>query len=375
MDSDSYMALIENVTYSVSYLMSNLTLDEINVSADVEQKMEKRIYQPSDNDLNHNVTWEIQPLIWSDVNITFDLNKVTMWVTYDLNPNNYTGLNKTFTGSPIKEINITESWGNSSYYWYFNYTDGSNSTNPPPIVWLRPEWLISNKMGQIVNYSLSVSGEDLYMKYIYVIHGYWLQIDKNITNIGEGIYRINTTVTNIGNGWTPKYEYVTVYDFVPNEFVAWNFTDTTYINETVGVPGSDYYGKAFRWNIPWKAGMNSSLGPKNGPDATGYANYTWTVGYIVNGSGQYKVTELYIIGLDPLKVDGAFASPIITIIAGIQSHSTEIVYVSVIAFLIVLNITNLIITHRINNKISQRLPPPPAPVRHNVHPGQHIHHK
>jgi hypothetical protein len=363
----SYMALIENITYEVSYLITNMSVEQINASADIEFREEKKIFKPADNINNTNVTWEVRPRVYSELNITYDLNKVSLWVTTTTgDPNEDIGLNKTFIGSPLQEINLTTPWGNSTHYWYFNYTDGTN----PPVVWIKPEWLITNKFGQILNHTTTISGEDLYMKYIYVVHGYWLQIEKNITNIGEGQYRINTTVENIGNGWTPINEVVTVYDFVPNEFSAWNFSDGSYINDSVGVVGSNYYGMAYRWNIPWKTGMNSSLGPMKGPDATGAENYTWNVGYTVNGTGVYRVTELYIVGLDPLKVDGAFTSPLITIISGIQSRTNELIYVGVIVFLIMINITNLMMTHRINKKISEKLPPPPPASSHVYH-----HHK
>lgn len=367
--SATYMALLENVTYEVNYLLTNLSLESINASADIVPDFEKRIYKPADNENNHNVTWEIRPYISTDENITYDLHKVTLWVTHDMNPQNYTGLNKTYNGTPyLERINMSDPWGTETDpedEWHFNYTDGSNATNPPPIVWIEPEWLITNKYGQILNFTKTISGEDLYMKYIYVVNGYWLQINKNVTNIGEGQYRINTTVQNIGNGWTPEYEEVTVYDFVPKEFEAYDFTVLPPKNETVGTTGSDYQGQAYVWDIPWKDDKNSSLGPMRGPNATGYDNYTWSVAYTVNGSGQYKVTELYVVGLDPQKVDGAFASPIITVISSIQSHTNEVIYISIIAFLIVLNVTNLIITNRINHKISKHMPaPPPKPSRH-----------
>ncbi|MGM5482542.1 MAG: hypothetical protein ACQESF_03700 [Nanobdellota archaeon] len=365
--SATYMALLENVTYSVDYLLTNLSLESINASADLVPDFEKRIYKPADNKDNHNVTWEIKPYVSTDKNITYDLQKVTLWVTHNMNPQNYTGLNKTYnnSGGLLERINRTDPWNTETDPeddWYFNYTDGSNATNPPPIVWIEPEWLITNKYGQIKNFSKTLNGEDLYMKYIYVVNGYWLQINKNVTSIGEGQYRINTTVQNIGNGWTPEYEEVTIYDFVPKEFTAWNFTVEPPKNETVGTSGSNYQGQAFVWDVPWKDGKNSSLGPMRGPNATGYNNYTWSVAYTVNGSGQYKVTELYVVGLDPQKVDGAFASPIITVISSIQSHTHEVIYIGIIAFLIVLNVTNLVITNRINRKISKNMPaPPPKP--------------
>ena len=358
----TYKAIVETMTYQSNFLISNISLDFINVSADINISFEKRISQPADDVENHNVTWEIRPLINTPANITYDLNKVTLWVTENLDPTNKTQdtdwglLEVNYTGTPLKEINLTTSWGNSSYFWYFNYTDGKNSSYPPPVVWIQPEWLITNNYGQILNYSTTRSGEDIYIKYIYVVHGYWLEVSKNVTNIGEDQYKINTYVENIGNGWTPAYTYVTVYDFVPNDFAVWDMTQggcpsTQCQNLSVGSPGADYYGMSYRWNIPWKGGRNSSLGPRNGPDATVPGNYSWNVSYKVNGSGPYRVTDLYIVGLDPLRVDGAGASPIIAVMTGLQTYTKEIIYVGIVALLIVINVTNLVLTNRINKQL------------------------
>jgi hypothetical protein len=351
----SYMAIKERIEYNTAYLMSNLSLDHINASSDLNISFEKRIDQPQDNLLNHNVTWEIRPYIVAKNNITYDLTTVSMWVTEDQSPANYTEHTVNYSQAPyLKRINLTTNWGNSTYYWYFNYTDGSNSTYPPPIVWLHPTWRVSDVDDQIVNYTTTASGEDYYMKYIYVINGYWLEISKNITSIGEDQFRINTLVLNIGNGWTPANEYVTVYDFVPGEFGVWNLSDTTNTTIQVGSPGDSFYGYSYRWNIPWKDGKNSSLGPMNGPNATNYGNYSWNVSYNVNGSGPYRATDLYIIGLDPLKVDGASVSPVISIISGFKSHSSEVIYITIVAFLIAINLANLIITNKINKKLDKK---------------------
>jgi hypothetical protein len=363
----TYKALTEEVTYRGDFLVSNMTLHAVNASADLEFNFVKRILKPSDNlNASHNVTWEIRPSLVSPINVSYNLNKVTLWVTATQDPADVTPFTKTYSGTPLMEVNLTSgSWNPSSDYWQFNYTDGSSPTYPPPIVWMKPEWIIKNAYGQIVNSSSTINGKDLYMKYIYVVNGYWLQIQKNITNIGEGEYSIYTYVENIGNGWTPHYEKVTVYDFVPNTFAADNWTVNPGSNLSVGVAGSDYYGTSYVWDIPWKGIMNSSLGPKNGPDATTWSNYSWNVSYTVTGSGTYKVSELYIVGLDPLKVDGAFASPIIAIISGIKTYTNEILYVSLVAFLIIVNVVNLFMTNRINSKLNQRLPPAPAPKPHH----------
>ncbi|MBN2457706.1 hypothetical protein JXB31_01085, partial [Candidatus Woesearchaeota archaeon] len=200
-----------------------------------------------------------------------------------------------------------------------------------------------------------------------------LQIQKNITNTAEDEYQIYTYVENIGNGWTPKYEKVTVYDFVPNEFTPWNWSVSPNSNESVGTSGSAYYGRSYVWDIPWKGTMNSSLGPKSGPDSVSWHNYSWNVSYKVNGTGTYRVTELYIVGLDPLKVDGAFASPIITVISGIQTYSNEILYISIVVFLVTVNVINLFMTNKINKKINQRLPPPPPPRPPGHYHGHDMH--
>lgn len=358
----TYEAIIEKISYDVNFLISNLTILHINASADLNFSLEKRIAQPADNTLSHNVTWEVRPHITSPINITYDINKVSMWVTEDLNPLNDTGntvwgnLSRTYTGAPMKEVNITTSWGNSSYWWLFNYTDGYNSSNPPPVVWMKPEWLITNDYGQIMNYSATRNGRDLYIKYVYVIHGYWLEVAKNISNIGEDMYRVDIRVDNIGNGWTPEFTYVTVYDFIPNDFAVWNMTNggcpsSQCQDLAVGTAGSDFYGTSYRWNIPWKSGMNSSLGPKNGPDAVVESWYSWNVTYNVNGTGPYRVTDLYVVGLDPLKVDGASVSPVIAVITGLQSYTKEIIYIGIVAFLIIVNVTNLVITNKINRKL------------------------
>jgi len=358
----TYMALIENLTYSVDFLISNISLDFVNASADVNFSIEKRISRPADNILNHNVTWEIRPHVKTGLNITFDINQVTLWVTENMNITDTTedtpfgALNKTYNGSPLAQINVTNSWGGASYKWLFNYTDGSNSSNPPPVVWMKPEFLITNNYGQIVNYTATRSGSDLYIKYIYVIHGYWLEVAKNISNIGEDSYQVDVLVQNIGNGWTPQFTYVTVYDFVPNEFTLYGMTQggcpsTQCAQITVGSSGDEFYGTSYRWNIPWKGVMNSSLGPKYGPNNVSVSNYTWNVSYKVNGTGPYRVTDLYVVGLDPLRVDGASVSPVIAVITGLQIYTKEIIYVGIVAFLIVLNVTNLVITNRINRKL------------------------
>lgn len=346
--SGTYMAIRETLTYRIFYLSSNLSLDNITAIADVDFDLQKRITQPADNINNTNVTWRVDSSVTAPINVSYNLTQVSIWVTATLDPTNYTTpfgrLNTTFT--PNSEVNLSSSW--SSTAWYFNYTDASNNVSSrPPIVWMRPYFTIINGYNQIINSTITQNGNDLYMKYIYVINGYWLQIDKNITNIGADQYRIDTIVQNVGNAWTPEGLVVTAYDFVPVEFTAFNFSEG--YDALSSVTGDGFNGTSYRWTIPGKDPYNASLGPAS----ESYLNRTWNVTYFVNGSGDYKVSELYIVGLDPRKVDGAGASELINIVGAFnRSPQTEMFYVFIVLFLVIINVVNFVMTRRINKKLN-----------------------
>ncbi|MFW6013997.1 MAG: hypothetical protein ACOCZ6_01970 [Nanoarchaeota archaeon] len=363
-ETATYLALIENITYDAPFAMSNLTVDEVNASARLNYSEEKRIHSPADDTRDGNVTWEARPEVTNPINISYQLNSVSMWVTSGQDPNedgeHRTGINKTYDnfsypGEFPLELNLTDVWSTEdseiSEHFRFNFTDASH----PPVVWMKPEWLITNNYGQIKDFSRTVDGKHSYLKYMYVIHGYWLMIDQNITSVGEDQYKVETTVENIGTGWTPENEYVMIYDFVPDEFDAYDFSVTDHFeNQSVGIPESEYHGVSYSWSIPWDHhgySLNSSLGPKRGSDNVSEDTYSWSVSYYVNGTGEYRVTDLYIVGLDPLKVDGASASPVIAVMSGLQSNSKEFIYAGVVAFIIIVNVANLLMTRNINKRI------------------------
>jgi len=350
--SQTYLMLIEQLQYEVPYVASNLTLFSVHASSKSNFSFEKRIARPSNNNNDHNVTWEIVPHINTPYDVAYNLTKVSFWVTSDLNPNNLTtdSVNPSrtlnYTYLPYAEVNSTQAWDPANY-WYFNYTDGSGGY-PPPIVWMRPEYhLINDGRGQITNQSYTYNGTDMYMKYVYVVAGYWLQVEKNVTSVADDQYRIYIDVKNIGNGATPQNLTVTVYDVIPNGFYN--------SSAMIPVPSANqpivgaFNGTAYQWDIPPKGELNSSLYARG--DLNNYDK--WNATYLVNGTGDYRVTDLYIIGLDPRLVDGAFGSPLIAVMSGFQTYSKEIMYFSIVLFLIILNTTNLLISTRINRKIDK----------------------
>lgn len=359
--SATYMALKESLQYEVWYLASNLNITNVKAVSDLDTEFDKQIVRPSQSANDSNVTWEVRSNISVPINISYNLTKVTVWVTSNMYLNETA--NDSISGNPLeknytpgKKINDTTEWylgpGGDSEAWRFNYSDESVD---PPIVWLMPQFTIMDAYNQLVyNYS-TVNGNDIYMKYIYVVNGYWLQIDKNITSIDDNTYRIQSIVQNIGTAWTPNNTVVTVYDFVPSDFVVWNMNPSN--DSAQAVDSGTFNGTTYRWTIPMKraeTGFNSSLGPKYGPLATTYGNYSWNVTYYVNGTGEYKVSELYIVGLDPRKVDGASTHEGITVDGAFGSSSSEVFYITVVFFLIIINVVNFVMTRRINQKLNRK---------------------
>lgn len=353
--SGIYLALTERLIYNVFYAASNITATKVSAKGPVYFREKKQIIRPADDNPNStNVTWQADAYVNTSFNISYTLTKVTMWVTNTLNPGDqdtvYGRLNVTYV--PNKEINKSGFWftqpsgtAGVDRSWAFNFSDGSVSSSPPPIVWMRPFFEIVNSYNQIINSSYTRNGDDYYLKYVYVVNGYWLQVDKNISSIEENIYTVNITVENIGNAWTPSGLTVTVYDFIPASFnysqLSQNPSQTQYLTS------ESWNGTAIRWNIPRKAPYNSSLGPKT----ESVLNKRWSVKYNVNGTGQYKVSDLYIVGLDPRKVDGAGSHEGITVISEFMSGTKEMVYLVGLIALIGLNILNFIMTRRINKRL------------------------
>ncbi|PIN69665.1 hypothetical protein COV93_04540 [Candidatus Woesearchaeota archaeon CG11_big_fil_rev_8_21_14_0_20_43_8] len=351
--SYTYLMLKETLAYSANTVASNISLKNITAKMKVGFNVTKQIIRPSNNNKDHNVTWESVARVGVPYSVSYRLKEVDVWVTSTIDPNVIVNdtvtnipLNRTY--KPNSEINETLPWSNVGSEWIFNYTDGSGGY-PPPIVWMKPEYELMFRRSQIVNYSQVSNATDLYMKYIYVIAGYWLQIEKNITSIGDDEYRIYIDVRNIGNAATPQNLTVTVFDMIPNNFKNTSMTPNPV--QSQDVTGS-FNGTVYQWAIDQKSPSNASLYKKG--DLLNRDK--WNATYNVSGFGEYQVSQLYIVGLDPRQVDGAFGSPLITIIVGLQTYSKEILYLGIVLFLVILNITNLLVSTKINRKIDKKIP-------------------
>lgn len=309
--SQYYRVSNTTLQYTMNESISNMRVVSVLGISEANVSFEKKIEAPADPILyGSNVTWNVTSYFTSEANITYRLNTVTLWVSQRNFNGSYTDPNSIDNDSisneslqvnltPFTLVNTSLPWASTS--WLFNYSD-----IPSPIVWMDINFTIENDGVQLINRSVIQNGNDIYIKELYLIIGYWLEIDKNITSIGSDRYNIRIDVHNKGNQVTPQGTIVTVYDFMPNNFVrtsdfvysnsTW-FSSTDSNNSVFGV----YNGTLYQWAITPNNSLNVSLA--QGP--TKNENTTWYVTYNVTGQGDYTLLDVFITGLDPQKVDGA----------------------------------------------------------------------
>ena len=338
--SNTYLAMTQLLAYRIPATASELGVSDVRAKAAIRFNESKRIVSPQDSEENRNVTWASDPQVGTDLNISFTLERVSLWVTEIRDPNEKVGLEETY--NPNFPFDTNTKWDTET--WYFNFTDGSTADAPPPIIWMKPYWIIQNTGNQIINSSITVNGTDLYMNYIYVVGGYWLEVDKQVIDTGDGQYDIFTEVTNRGNGHTPQNMTVTVYDFIADNFDAYNFNPGP--NNQSQVSG-EFSGTAYQWDVGLRTNLSTSFSPRGSADGLD----TWSMNYSVNGTGDFQVSDLYIVGLDPRLVDGANTYEGVAVISAIASTSREILYLAIVVFLIGINLANFMMTSRINRKL------------------------
>lgn len=321
----NYDMLNSTLEYKVNQTISHLRFDSMRavVSDGVTLGADKAILGPSDPLLHgSNVTWNGTGMFSIDENITLRLNDFTIWVARrDVSPigDPNTIANDTITGTTPLNIsydldllvNQSNPW--TSPGWLFNYTD-----LPTPIMYSKANFTIADDGRQLINRSITQNGEDIYIKELYLILGYWLNIEKNITSLGNDSYNVRIDVYNKGSQVTPEDSIVRIYDFVPQEFNVTTdlsqvtnaslysispWYDTAYSNSSVS--GGGFNGDLLEWGlIPTGVDLNTSFA--QGPNRN--INNSWSVTFNVTGEGEYDLLDVFITGLDPEQIDGGSAT-------------------------------------------------------------------
>ena len=252
--------------------------------------------------------------------------------TVDVDP--ISAANLTIDYFPNALVNTSLSW--TSNTWLFNYSD-----LPSPIVWMDINFTIQNDGTQLVNRSVTRNGNDIHIKELYLIIGYWLEIEKNVTSLGGDQYNIKIDVHNKGNQVTPGDAIVTIYDFVPNSFnlsspmiystSTW-YSTATANNSVVG----PFNGTLWQWALIPTNVLNTSF--DSGPAFN--ANTTWSAEFNVTGFGDYDVLDVFVTGLDPQKVDGDAGASVQTTVTEIleKFQGTEALFAVVASVLLLIGL-------------------------------------
>jgi hypothetical protein len=312
-ESNHYYMMNTSLEYKLNNTISHLRVIDIIGISEANIDFEKRRVDASHPTLyGSNVTWNVTGYFNTNTSINYNLTNVTFWVSQRNVDGSYTDPNRidndTISNEPLKIswepmtiVNSSSPWGSQS--WFFNYT-----VIPTPIVWFDVNFTIHDDNSQLIARNITRNGNDIYIKEVYLVVGYWLQINKNITSVGNNTYHVRIDVHNKGNQVTPANTVVTIYDFVPSNYnlngsMSYSVSPWHTTAHSDNNVSGDYNGTLHQWGLipTGVSGLNASF--DQGPQKN--ENNTWSVDYNVTGHGDYRVLDVFVTGLDPQQVDGA----------------------------------------------------------------------
>ncbi len=328
--------------------------------------------------------------------LDYELNQVTVWATkmnsYS-NPGDFDSLVNDSTLIAPGFGTIHNTTVNATWFPRLNLSSGSTIDNYSivfdyayvPIVWMVADFTIFDDGHQIqkLNQSLSRPEDDyLFIEEIYVLFGgYLMKATKALTPLDsvEGHrYLVNITLENIGDENTP--ELVTMFDLIPKDFNPLSFTAeiplgsremTSFANvlrvsdrsgdidrrvtgssisdfvlgsQDTGEIGSGPYQGYWGYNIDFSS-INA------GSDGDGYYTSSLSeseilIRYKIYGNTSLaRIENAYIVGVDPIRLEGASPSQSVASRLAIMSSNLElIILVSTLIFsLSMLTITLIVV--------------------------------
>ena len=191
----------------------------------------------------------------------------------------------------------------------------------------------------IHNSSAQYGSSILMVERIYVIGSYIIKVTKKIEWNSDNIYDVDLYVENYGGQESPS---IWVYDLVPENFDFYNFDNSTWD----GSGGSNYIDKATMWNNKapiinnpasgYSKGIAINLrGLQGGADGDGFADSTEInneqavhIHYQIQGSGDYKIMDVFIVGIDPVFATNRQTAPKVLFVGGARTENYESLFLS-----------------------------------------------
>jgi hypothetical protein len=222
--------------------------------------------------------WGFTPTITNTdtESIDYTVSAVTMYVTTSSNLD-YSSAVETSVNSSVGTLSQSDVWTQDEWKIY-------DFPEPVPVGWIDVNLSVDLTSSQLSKSYLTVNGTYEIIEKIYIINGYLVEARKTITknDTDPDYYDVSLWVHNKGDLATPPT--VVVYDIIPQGFtnVSWD-TDPDGSTSVL----SPVTGTAYWWDV-------GTL------QADGTAGNQTYVNYTVEGSASvYRLTDLFILGIDP----------------------------------------------------------------------------
>ncbi len=217
--------------------------------------------------------------------VDFTLDAVNFWIVDSADP----------TSDPADTRSITGIGASiaSGAQWSLSSPIAENVAYVPA-GFIKPSLRISDSGGQITRTYTSENGNSItLLKQIYVLNGYLIEVTKTVTEQSgnPGHFDVSILVQNTGTRRSPD---VYVYDIVPS---AWYSAGTSPANMVPAATGSGAVtnpiaGQAYWWNV----------GQLDASAST-------TITYEMIGPSDYRLSDVFVIGIDPAQSTGLQTMP------------------------------------------------------------------
>ncbi|MEM1956712.1 MAG: hypothetical protein QXX76_00410 [Archaeoglobaceae archaeon] len=277
--------------------------------------------------------------------LTYVLNKVTMWATPQDNFQNVIS-GSSYEWTPGVTLNPGGSWNTSQ--------DGTKKGisfqyDKVPIIWANAIFkLVKGANGwdfsgsKTLNDTNATYGSNfIVIEKIYIIGTYLVKVTKHVlynstASTDTNVFDIYLVVENIGGEESP---YVYVYDLIPQNFEEYNWNDNwndvgedgNWVNKSSMLAGNGSetlsnflgtYTKGHYWRLmPIAPGANGDGSYDDWQEISD--NKTVVIFYQLAGTGDFKVLDAFIVGIDPMYSLNEQTAPKITLVSGAKMTNYE----------------------------------------------------
>ncbi len=222
--------------------------------------------------------WGFTPVITNTdtESIDYTVSAVTMYVTTSSDLD-YSSAVETSVNSSVGTISQSEVWTQDEWKIY-------DFPDPVPVGWMDVNLSVDLTGNQLSESYLTINGTYEVIEKIYIINGYLVEARKTITknDTDPDYYDVSLWIHNKGDLATPPT--VVVYDIIPQ-----GFTNVSWVTNPDGSTSvlSPVTGTAYWWDV----GTMQADGTAGNQT---YVNYT-----VEGNSDVYRLTDLFILGIDP----------------------------------------------------------------------------